>query len=584
MLQAKSCTAQVSAESPAFTGADIQRILTEKGNKVKAVLLRCQASAIRDPLDEASSKISTEAVGEDANSQTLLESPEGIVSLDSSKGEKGSADAGKDKGDVATSESSPEALKGAVQLVSGQCVRSLALEGLIEEVEIDTTPKERAVASLLTGETGGQITFLGQYENENVVVIATKEGMRSKANTSMNWKPINPHKLQPPLHKLSGKVRGDILLMRVPPNEEEDDEEELDDSDELETDSDEDVQTDDESEGKEDDDPIEHTQRCKISDLVEDLKRPNGAYCTGGDVVKSHDRSALTTDNGIDESKFKDSGNPGASNEVTSQSDQARLGEDLASSDLGNDKKYLEVSKNLSDAGNKKDDAEEEATFFQDYTKKDYLCFAKRMDILIPEENEEESDEAEASGEAEEYLHVEMKQASGNSDEEEDEEYVPEDDSEEMLEESPMAMFHMVLGHLIRQFQEKNGRGPGSSELLRMRALLAERMGIELEGDTSIILSDDEYEEREQDREDLENEPLGKTAVLDTQERVSKKRRREDDGDDVSDYESGPENEISNQPIKKGRKKRIKWNENLTHVQEIPAYSASSDENEVGEE
>lgn len=70
----------------------------------------------------------------------------------------------------------------------------------IREVEVDTTPKVRAVQKLL----GGPITFLGQYESEGTVIIAPS----GHENGS-----CNDHKLQPPLHNV--KVKGDILVMKV---------------------------------------------------------------------------------------------------------------------------------------------------------------------------------------------------------------------------------------------------------------------------------------------------------------------------------------------------------------------------------
>ena len=71
-----------------------------------------------------------------------------------------------------------------------------------KEVVVDTTPKLGSVQKLL----GGAISFLGQYENEGTVVIV----LRDQANVD---RPLNKHRLQPPLHK--EVVKGDILIMKV---------------------------------------------------------------------------------------------------------------------------------------------------------------------------------------------------------------------------------------------------------------------------------------------------------------------------------------------------------------------------------
>lgn len=134
---------------------------------------------------------------------------------------------------------------------------------LLEEVEIDTTPSKSMVEKVL----GGPFTFLGQYEEEGVVLmvrniqdetpleeqeIASKQlsELRSlckereidmtlmveksdlvrKLVEDSRLPPINPHTLQPPLHKTV--VRGDILVLKVAETKEELDENEGDSGDE----------------------------------------------------------------------------------------------------------------------------------------------------------------------------------------------------------------------------------------------------------------------------------------------------------------------------------------------------------------
>ena len=81
---------------------------------------------------------------------------------------------------------------------------------LVSQIQIDTTPKKREVEKVL----GGPFTFIGQYEDLGVVVMALRDGEgesdENKKATSFPW---NPHKLQPPLHDV--RVRGDILMLKV---------------------------------------------------------------------------------------------------------------------------------------------------------------------------------------------------------------------------------------------------------------------------------------------------------------------------------------------------------------------------------
>merc|ERR1719253_353580 len=81
-------------------------------------------------------------------------------------------------------------------------------DNVVEAVQVDTTPKKQMVTQIL----GGPFTFLGQYEEEGIMLMIN----RDQDNTSL---PINPHMLQPPLDHV--EIRGDVLLMRVAETEEE---------------------------------------------------------------------------------------------------------------------------------------------------------------------------------------------------------------------------------------------------------------------------------------------------------------------------------------------------------------------------
>ena len=75
---------------------------------------------------------------------------------------------------------------------------------LIEEIEIDTTPNKSKVTAIL----GGPSTFLGQYEDEGIILMC-----RKFPDDLENLPPYNTHQLQPPLR--NANVRGDIVIMKV---------------------------------------------------------------------------------------------------------------------------------------------------------------------------------------------------------------------------------------------------------------------------------------------------------------------------------------------------------------------------------
>ena len=84
---------------------------------------------------------------------------------------------------------------------------------------VDTTPKKQMVAQVI----GGPFTFLGQYEDEGIIVIVRRpEDIESSVEEGSHV-PKNPHELQPPLH--NAEVKGDILLLRVAATEENEEEE-----------------------------------------------------------------------------------------------------------------------------------------------------------------------------------------------------------------------------------------------------------------------------------------------------------------------------------------------------------------------
>ncbi len=140
-----------------MSGEEISRILASTGNVVKCVLLRAAPDATNDD------------------------------------GKKPAAAKKQHDGDSKTP--------------NEQTQEKTILKDLIDEIEVDTTPKKSQAQEIL----GGPITFLGQYEDEDLVLICRRPETLEKDT------PMNSHKLQPPFEHT--KVQGDILIMRVKPHQ-----------------------------------------------------------------------------------------------------------------------------------------------------------------------------------------------------------------------------------------------------------------------------------------------------------------------------------------------------------------------------
>jgi hypothetical protein len=116
----------------------------------------------------------------------------------------------------AAEEESKPAAAATVSLPDNNHKKRVILTDLIDELQVDTTPKKSMVAQIL----GGPFTFLGQYDDEGIVLMCGK---------SQEEGPLNPHQLQPPL--TDSVVRGDILILKVAPTEEVLDDDDDDDDD-----------------------------------------------------------------------------------------------------------------------------------------------------------------------------------------------------------------------------------------------------------------------------------------------------------------------------------------------------------------
>jgi hypothetical protein len=218
--------------------AAIAKVLSSKGPVVKCVLLRAVPKDGKDSHPHA--------ICLDGKSQAVEKAQQelGMIPPPPKDDEKDEKDDDDENGE--TSEPAPALHGGKV------------LDHLMEQLELDMTPSKSMVQTTL----GGPFTFLGQYEDEGIVIMVRQahedeeeypiqeeleelklfelkllledrgispDGMLEKSDMvqallkDFELPPINPHQLQPPLHKKT--VRGDILVVKVAETQEELDQE-----------------------------------------------------------------------------------------------------------------------------------------------------------------------------------------------------------------------------------------------------------------------------------------------------------------------------------------------------------------------
>ncbi|GAX13475.1 hypothetical protein FisN_36Lh026 [Fistulifera solaris] len=109
--------------------------------------------------------------------------------------------------------------------------------------------------------------------------------------------------------------------------------------------------------------------------------------------------------------------------------------------------------------------------FFLDYTRKEYIHFASRTDVVAPEveedDDEEEEDEEDHDGNTD------------DDDDDDEEDFVLGED-EDLDEEERSAMLNMLLSQVIKKFRDEHGRGPNTKELLELRGEVAGVLGVEV--------------------------------------------------------------------------------------------------------
>lgn len=250
-------------------GADISGILNSEGNVVKCVVLHAGPSK---KLQKVVNSSSTTVSDEKQNEQESKNKSEDSKSDESNKGiqekspevkEANTNGADDGKKDASCASDEKDTISGGAGTSNDDSVPKpvvYELSDLVSEISIDTTPKLRMAEKTL----GGPVTFLGQYSELGVIVMARRQDTFAQSNESQQAQeeelepeskskqddsisagksenddtshpqseekvenetesekendgivPINMHPLQPPLHKSNGKIRGDILLMKT---------------------------------------------------------------------------------------------------------------------------------------------------------------------------------------------------------------------------------------------------------------------------------------------------------------------------------------------------------------------------------
>ena len=381
----------------AIGGVDIANIMTANGPIVNTVILRCPPVSKNEDKDEQ----------EDSKPAAVP------IATTTSTTEK-------------KNENGEEALADVTK------PPRVVLTDLIEEAKIDTTPSKSKVAEVL----GGPVTFLGQYEDEGVVLMIRKF----------------PDDLE--------EVLEDIYNTSI---EEDDDDNDNDGSKNSTT-------------------SFSFPEELSKNFNIKALK----AVCAQRQIdiegmVEKSDLIKAVID-------YQSHLPPYNTHQLQSPLHKARVRGDIVIM------KVAETNEELDGDDDEKEENNDEKEiktvtvptneeFFLNYTKAEYMKFASRTDIPeheieIPEDDDdEEEDENDAA-------------AAGNDDDEAEgggdgEAFIMGDngDDEEIDETDKSAMFNLVMNEVLRQYREENGRGPNTQELLELRSNIAKELDVDIAHD-----------------------------------------------------------------------------------------------------
>jgi len=438
---------------------------------------------------------------------------------------------------------------------------------LISEIQVDTTPRKSMVSQIL----GGPFTFLGQYEEEGIVVMVRRDSVSpvfvddnddddndDSTNEKVNQQGLylNPHELQPPLHQC--KVYGDILLMRVAANEDESDD---DDNDATTIPTTKDTAMSDVTETK--------TDAPGTTNATNDASTTTNADTAS--TTTSTDNTTTTTD-ATDSTDSTVNATTSPTNATTSPTNATtQLSEKEAhpieeTQDDGTTPTPTPTTPSTGTSGTPTTNFSSNQEFFLDYTKEEYIKFASRNIPIPPDESSDDDDD----NEGEEQDVNESDDDEHNNGDEDDDDYEEEFGSDEDEESCQIGMLNLLLGQILRKFREDNGRGPNTKELLSIRAALAEKLGI----DSSLIPPVDDDDEDDEEEEDNEEED-GQVEPQDNSDDESDSRDNDKDDNTTSNDRSAKKRK-KKRPLEDGndsessRVKRVKFS-NKDDVKMIPS-------------
>eukprot|EP00569_Conticribra_weissflogii_P004869 CAMPEP_0171328326 /NCGR_PEP_ID=MMETSP0878-20121228/585_1 /TAXON_ID=67004 /ORGANISM="Thalassiosira weissflogii, Strain CCMP1336" /LENGTH=522 /DNA_ID=CAMNT_0011828173 /DNA_START=64 /DNA_END=1632 /DNA_ORIENTATION=+ len=420
-----------------LSGIDIGRIMSSTGPVVKCVILRAQSSI--DPDRDVTSmsigdmKKELEHYGLDTSSfvekdelvkavmaeradrtnKSLAEDSESTTAATTTEAEQEE----EEKKEGITTEETPQ--DGPTKEVERPDTKVVPLTHLIEEIEVDTTPKKSMVSKVL----GGDFTFLGQYEEERTMIMIRRPDWEKEGSTIPEEEipPINPHSLQPPFDEI--EVRGDILLIRVAETDEPFD-----------------------SDGSDDDDVEEKGENDEtVANAVDDVG-----------VKETAELAELPSESAEKPPKT----------EVTVPTNEEFF------LDYTRDE-YLKFAARTDIVAMPIEKSPDECS---ESDEEENIAVESGTDI-VNEQGELLGTQVNAEIDTKLNEHEEDDEHDADFDPDE----IDEEDREDFeSEEHQVGMMNLILGQILRKFHEENGRGPDTLELLEMRKALADRLGVEV--------------------------------------------------------------------------------------------------------
>jgi hypothetical protein len=435
-------------------GADIAEIMSSKGPVVKCVMLRCQR-----PLANRDSSL-TVASPDDLNANSIVTNSSYEIS-EESKPYANLTDKGGDSTTGDEQDTDP--------------TTRVVLTEWIDQVEIDTTPSKSMVAKAL----GGQFTFLGQYQDEGVVLMARNL----------------PDDLE---DEIKEKVDDDDDDDGIADDDDDDDDQPTtrttDEVKELlsrnfkvselkELCHEREIATDDMVEKGEVIEALIQYQRTLPPYNCHRLQPPLHKVRVRGDILilrVAETNEELDENDGDDDEEKKVAGDEDDVDDddaVVVQGKQSKVEDRDNDGEAEDEKQKDATAKNNNDAvagtadvdedTHNADDTKETSVlsneeFFLDYTKSEYVAFASRTDIPEHEVEYEEDDD-------------------DNNDEDDDGPVgIIGQNGEEVEEEEKSAVFNLVMKEVLKTYREENGRGPNTQELLELRANIAKELDFQV--------------------------------------------------------------------------------------------------------